>query len=220
MKRNIFICTKKILPNLTDLLIMMMMMMTSWLRWWFPTSSSLQLDPPRLSARPTTSPLACEGNIFVFSTNRIHHINVTFGLWGKSDYGSCAFCFLLESKALFSDMIGQLEEINLTLPYLPIRARATLSFLLLPPLYCPQGLSKYWVRSTKLANFSSSLLIRFSELRRPRIRAKRVNISRPVNTLKKGEWGFCDENENEIDMILHITMICLTTSIIESNCGQ
>ena len=67
--------------------------------------------------------------------------------------------------------------------HLPMRARATLSFLLLPPLYWPQGRSRYWVRSTKLASFSSSLLIRFSELRRPRIRAKRVNISLPVNTL-------------------------------------
>ena len=59
-----------------------------------------------------------------------------------------------------------------------MRARATLSFL-----YCPPGRSRYWLRSTKLANFSSSSLIRFSELRRPRIRANRVNISLPVNTL-------------------------------------
>ena len=111
-------------------------------------------------------------------------------------------------KKCITGFITSTSPLACVLPYLPIRARATLSFLLLPPLYCPQGLSKYWVRSTKLANFSSSLLIRFSELRRPRIRAKRVNISRPVNTLKKGEWGFCDENENEIDVILHILSIC------------
>ena len=35
----------------------------------------------------------------------------------------------------------------------------------------------------KLANFSSSVLIRFSELCKPRIRAKRLSFSLPINTL-------------------------------------
>ena len=73
---------------------------------------------------------------------------------------------------------------------LPIRARATFSFLLLPPLYWPHGRSRYWVRSTKLANFSISFVMILSLDLSPRILANRVSISRPVRTCMYVEHYF------------------------------
>ena len=110
----------------------------------------------------------------------------------------CASALYVLLLSMFFYFVCTLSMLRYNWQYLPIRARATLSFLLLPPLYWPHGRSRYWVRSTKLASFSSSTLIRFSELRSPRIRAKRVNISLPVNTLTWGWWGARPQHDDGI----------------------